>query len=323
MAAPFALLAAPPATAAPFKRVVVVLRENHSFDNYFSGFPGADGQSTDPLCADNVADPPHNRKAALAGPSVPRPDGMDSGRCHYAPSQLPRYWQWAREFTLCDRYFGELLAPSVPNYFALMGARPPVLDNLSGRLRGRFDQISLLDRLNAQGIGWRNYDDGIPLVSMFQAAQQPDRVVPVSRFFAEAAAGQLPSVSWLTPSLADSEHPPHGVSRGEAWTDRVVTALRASPHWAETAVFIVWDEWGGFNDHVAPPHAGDEGASPVRLGYRVPCLVMGGRARQGHVSHTQYSHASIVATICRTWSLPSLDRADAEANDLFDCFQPG
>jgi hypothetical protein len=201
--------------------------ENHSFDNYFAGFPGADGISDDPPCPEFVPDPPHDRRAALAGPVVPRKDGVESGRCHYAADWLAQYWAWAREFTLCDRYFAELLAPSVPNYFALMGARPPDLDNPTGRLRGRYDETSLLGRLNARGIDWRNYSGGIELVSMFRAALAPDRIARMQRFFADAAAGRLPPVAWVTPAIADSEHPPHSTARGEAWTAGVVDALRA------------------------------------------------------------------------------------------------
>ncbi len=314
---PFAARAAAP----PFERLVVVLRENHSFDNYFAGFPGADGQSGDPPCPDHVPDPPHNRAAALAGPVVRRKaDQSLPGYCRYSEDRLPSYWAWAREFTLCDRYFAELLAPSVPNYFALMGAEAPELDNPSGRLEGRFDIPSVLDRLNAGGVSWRNYNGGIALVSMFRAAMAPGRLAPVEQFIADAASGTLPAVSWVTSSLADSEHPPYSVARGEAWTARLVDALRASPLWPTTAVVIVWDEWGGFNDHVVPPHAGLASDGPVRLGFRVPCLVMGGRARRGYVSHRQYSHASVVATICRRFALRAVGDADRAANDLLDCF---
>ncbi|MSP00381.1 MAG: hypothetical protein EXR07_04915 [Acetobacteraceae bacterium] len=307
------------AAPTPLSHIVVILRENHSFDNYFGAFPGANGQIMDGVCADEYPDPPHNRQAALAGPIQKSIFGKPIGACHYPPEHLPRYHAWARQFTLCDNYFGELLAPSVPNYFALMGVTSPVLDNPKGP-RASYTETSLVDRLNDKRLSWKNYNGGISMVSMFRSAKESGNIVPVARFAADAAAGRLPSVSWITPSLADSEHPPYSVKHGEAWTAALVEAAMASPVWPRTAILIVWDEWGGFNDHVTPPVVESLSGQRLRYGYRVPCLVIGPLAKRGHVSHTLYSHASIVRTICRVFALPPLTQADATANDLLDCF---
>jgi phospholipase C len=244
------------------------------------------------------------------------------GDCHYREEDIPRYFALARAFTLCDNYFGELLAPSVPNYFMLMAAESPLLENPQGRQRGRFTTPSIIDRLAARGIAWRNYDGGLPLVSLFAGAAASGNIVPEDTFFADARDGRLPAVSWLTPSIADSEHPAYSIRRGEEWTIRRINALMQSPLWPRLAAIVVWDEWGGFRDHVAPPVAERDAEYdvPLRYGYRVPCLVVGPYARRGYVSHTRYSHVSVLRTIERLFDLPPLTARDAAANDLLDCF---
>ena len=257
----------------------------------------------------------------MKGPTSLSRYGANPGDCHYEPSAIPHYQAWARQFVLCDHSFGELMAPSVPNYFRLMGAVAPVLSNPTN-YKGQFTELSLIDRLDAKQISWKNYDGGIPLVTMFRSAKDHPNVVPLSQLAVDAAAGQLPSVSWVTPALADSEHPPYSVAHGEAWTARYVETLMRSPSWPDTAIFIVWNEWGGFDDHVKPPVVAEEGLfrSRLRFGYRVPCLVLSPHAKRGFVSHTLYSHASIVRTLCRLFAMESLTKADAAANDMLDCF---
>lgn len=317
-------LAARRATAGPervpIEHVVVILRENHSYDNYFGTFPGGNGQTAGRRCEDERPDPPHLREHALRGSSFDV-----RGYCHYLEEDVPNYWRYAREFVLGDNYFGDALASSYPNYFFLMAAQTPTLDHIPGDTRGRFDLPTIADRLTDKGVSWLNYNGGIPLVAMFKKAWQSGNVVPFSRFVNDVANGTLPAVSWLTPSLADSEHPPASVRRGENWTVRQINFLMRSPQWPKLAIFVVWDEWGGFWDHVKPPVVEKEkglfGLGPaIRYGYRVPCLVIGPYARRGVVSHTLYSHVSVLRTIERLFDVPPLAERDARANDLLDCF---
>jgi phospholipase C len=305
--------------ATPIEHIILILRENHSFNNYFAGFAGADGRVSGRACADEPDDPPHDRASALAGPV-----GDPAGRCHYHESQVADYWRLAREFTLCDRYFAEIRGPSVPNYMALMTGTAPFADNPWIPARGRFWEPTIVDRLDAAGLAWRNYHGGLPLVTMFARLIDRPEIVPEARFLDDARAGRLPAVAVVTPNVRDSEHPPWSVRRGIAWTMKCVAALRAGPQWPRCAVFIVWDEWGGFDDHVVPPVVErDADGAPLRYGYRVPCLVLGGAARRGHVSHTLYSHASLLRTIGRVFGLAPLTERDAAANDLLDCFELG
>ncbi|MBI3453210.1 MAG: hypothetical protein HY057_10385 [Rhodospirillales bacterium] len=317
-AAPFRI--APRTAKTPIEHLIVILRENHSYDNYFAEFPGGNGAAIAPRCKDTHPDPPHNRRAALLSSAID-----ERGYCQYREEDIPNYWAYAREYVLCDNYFADILGPSIPNYFPLMGAEPPFLDNPRSRTKNQFRTPTIADQLSARGIGWRNYDDGIVMVSMFKGPFASGNIVAGDRFMGDARGGRLSAVSWLTPSIRDSEHPPHSVRRGEDWTVRRINAVMQGPQWARSAILIVYDEWGGFWDHVAPPAIEFEPAAqgapaPIRYGYRVPCLVVSPYARRGAVSHTLYSHASVARTIGRIFDLPPLGRYDAAANDLLDCF---
>jgi len=105
-------------------------------------------------------------------------------------------------------------------------------------------------------------------------------VAPLRAFLAAARRGTLPAVSWVAPSQRFSEHPPALVSAGQAYVTRLVNAVMRGPDWRSTAIFLAWDDWGGFYDHVRPPHVDVNG-----YGLRVPALVISPWARRGYVDH--------------------------------------
>ncbi len=107
----------------------------------------------------------------------------------------------------------------------------------------------------------------------------------LSNFFAAAKAGTLPAVSWIDPNGTVSEHPPALVSTGQAYVTGLINAIMQSPDWSTTAIFLSWDDWGGFYDHVVPPHIDNNG-----LGLRVPGLVISPYAKQGFIDHQILSH---------------------------------
>jgi phospholipase C len=113
---------------------------------------------------------------------------------------------------------------------------------------------------------------------------QAVNVQPSDRFFADARSGSLPSVSWVVPSIQDSEHPPSPIWRGQAWVTRVVDAVMRSPDWKSSAIFIAWDDWGGFYDHVQPPVV-----DPLGYGIRVPGIMISPYARSGYIDHQTLS----------------------------------
>jgi phospholipase C len=109
---------------------------------------------------------------------------------------------------------------------------------------------------------------------------QLGNIVPLHAFYGAAHAGTLPQVSWIVPSQANSEHPPGLVTAGQTYVTGLINAIMRSPNWRSTAIFLTWDDWGGFYDHVHPPSL--HGRS---WGLRVPGLVISPYARKGYVDH--------------------------------------
>ena len=109
-------------------------------------------------------------------------------------------------------------------------------------------------------------------------------IAPVSSFFAAARNGTLPAVSWLTPSQKVSDHPTALITNGQAYVTSVVDAIMKSPDWSSTAIFLAWDDWGGFYDHVAPPTVDAQG-----YGLRVPGLLISPWAKHGYIDHQTLS----------------------------------
>jgi phospholipase C len=124
-------------------------------------------------------------------------------------------------------------------------------------------------------------------------------------------------VTYIDPSsdLSISEHPPGSVTTGQYWTMNVIETLLTGPEWSSTAVFLTWDESGGFYDHVPPPQVDEFG-----YGFRVPLLVISPFARRGFVDHDLMDHTSIVKFIAENWGLPYLTNREARSGDLMNAF---
>jgi len=124
----------------------------------------------------------------------------------------------------------------------------------------------------------------LPLFGDVRADHQLNNIEDLNAYYAAARAGTLPAVSWITPSGPDSEHPPASVHQGQAYVTSIVNAAMESPDWNSTAIFLSWDDWGGFYDHVAPPAVDQNG-----YGLRVPGLVISPYARHGYIDHQTLS----------------------------------
>jgi phospholipase C len=111
-----------------------------------------------------------------------------------------------------------------------------------------------------------------------------DRILPNAHYFKAARGGSLPSVSWVMPTVGRGEHPPGSIRPGQAWVTRVVNAAMLGPDWLDTAIFLTWDDWGGFYDHVRPVPVDQNG-----YGIRVPGLLISAWARAGYVDHQTLS----------------------------------
>jgi phospholipase C len=124
----------------------------------------------------------------------------------------------------------------------------------------------------------------LPLFGDVRQDHQLGNIQDLSRFFTAAQAGDLPAVSWITPSQPDSEHPPASVHMGQAYTTAIINAVMKSKDWDSTAIFLSWDDWGGFYDSVVPPAVDQNG-----YGLRVPGIVISPYARQGYIDHQTLS----------------------------------
>jgi phospholipase C len=142
-----------------------------------------------------------------------------------------------------------------------------------------------------------------------------EHVVPVDQFAIDAKNGTLPSVAWVTTPSPVSEHPPASVCQGENWTVSLLQALGNGPQWGSSAVFLTWDDFGGFYDHVAPTQIDKMG-----LGFRVPFLLISPFAKPGNVDHTQAEFSSVLKFIEEDFDLPSLTDRDKNASDMLQNF---
>jgi phospholipase C len=307
------------------KNIIIFIQENHSFDSLFAGFPGANGKYAGQNCPDALQrDPPHLHSDAF------QPDGAtsDEARCSYTEADAPNYWKVARRFTLCDNYYADVRGPSFPNYWMMISGQTPLLGPGSiAHVCPNFclDIEVLPHRLETRGFTWRDYGGiftsiqslfGHPEIKDFEDAQ----------FFEDAARGTLPNVSWLNSgylrdAYAKSGHPPSSLCVGENYAVSVLNAVMNGPQWRNTALFLVWDEWGGFYDHVEPPVVERwENGSPYRYGHRAPCIVISPYARPGYVAHTLYSHVSLLRFTETVFDLEPLTERDEKAHTMLDCF---
>ena len=315
--------------------VVIVVKENHTFDNYFGTFPGAAGQNLKHAANPPPDDPDHKHQAWM------KRDSDDTHKVQYVEGDIAPYFSLARQYTLCDHYFSEVAGPSTPNHLMLIAADAPVINNPHNHGRtgvnDPYDLKSLPSALEKAGMTWANFG-GYAFQYIKELAAHPANHAS-DAFARQAAAGNLPAVSWLyaegKPSL--SEHPPQNVTLGAQWTARQVQALVDGGLWERTVIFITWDDWGGWFDHIVPPEV--EKWDPAkaqrpadafpefqgqqfRYGSRVPCLVVSPYAKQGHVSKTQRSHISLVKFCEVLWGLSSLNERLKNADDMMDCFDP-
>ncbi len=304
----------------PIEHVVIVVKENHGFDNYFGTFPGAAGQSG---LARSPNPPPHDPNHTHAAWLT---RATTAARAAFVESDIPKYWDWARRFTLCDHYFTDVAGPSTPNHLMLVAGTSPIIDNPHGGTPS-FDLPSLPASLDKKGLSWGNYNGYVFDLIKYTAGKKKS----VQQFAADARAGKLPTVSWVYADKALTEHPPDtaadraagvgNVTAGMQWTADQVAAVVAGGLWSKVAIFVTWDDWGGWYDHVDPPKLSTwSDGTQFRLGGRVPCLVLSPYAKAGHISTVQHSHVSLVRFCEVAFGLPSTSPLTAAADGMEDCF---
>ena len=324
----------PAAATSGIDRIVLVTMENRSFDHFLGWVPRAEGLQANLRYSDAFgdirptfalapesgygfascgrADPNHSYDAGrkhfgdgkmngwllTADTSKTRGDRLPIG--YYRAEDLPFYSAAANEYTVCDYYFSGILSETYPNRVYLHSGQTDRLDNslVTSTLP------TIWDRLADKSITRGYYYHDTPFLALF-GVKYNDISKKIDAFYADAAAGTLPSFSMVDPRFggesagtSNDDHPHADVRNGQAFVSKVYDTLRASPTWATTLMVVVYDEWGGFFEHVAPPirpvsaeekTLGNDG----RLGFRVPCILFGPRVRKAFVSQYPFDPSSI------------------------------
>jgi phospholipase C len=334
-----------------FNHVIVVMMENRSFDHMLGWAPHADGKQeglwftdrdgvrhrTFTLAPDfqgcGHADPDHSYEGGRIQFNGGACDGfLRSGDNdefaigYYRRTDLDFFANAINDWTTADRYFCSILGPTFPNRFYQHAAQT---DRISNTLV-LATLPTIWDRLLQAGRSARYYYSDLPFIGLWGA-----KYLPISRtidaFFADAAAGTLPNLSFIDPKFSgestgtsNDDHPVADVRAGQHFLHQIYTAITNSPNWERTVLVFNYDEWGGFFDHVPPPIGA---VSPTdiaggnvdgRLGFRTPLFVISPFARPGYVAHEVYDHTSILKMVEARWGLAPLGARDAAANNLAD-----
>jgi phospholipase C len=352
-------------TLEQIQHIVVVMMENHSYDNYLGMLRRGDGffrffgtpLNANPDGAGSLIRAfrmPSTCQPAGGGPSqswnashISFANGRNTGFVkasggiamgYWDHRDLPFYYGLARTFPVCDRWFCSVLAQTYPNRRFLLGgsAAGLVATDTSAILDGpEPPEGSIFERLDAHGISWKNYASDIPQLLLYPSVYRSHRanVGTIPQYFADAAAGTLPAVSYVDPPFLN----PNGseengdIQTGEDLVARVINAAMQGPGWSKTLLIWLYDEHGGYYDHVPPPPAfrpddiapdievpPDQPGAYDRYGFRVPAVIVSPYARRRYVSHVVHDHTSVLKLIETKWNLPAITFRDANADDLLD-----
>jgi len=196
-----------------------------------------------------------------------------------------------------------------------------------------FEHATLTDELDQKNISWKYYTPSAGIIwnapNAIKHMCVPDPtgtlctgsdwknhvILNQTQVLTDVANGDLPAVSWVIPTAQASDHPQKNTGLGPSWVASVVNSIGNSAYWSNTAIFITWDDWGGWYDHVAPSII-----SSYEYGFRVPMIVVSPFAKSGFVSHQTHDFGSILKFTEEVFGLPTIGYADANADDLSDCF---
>jgi phospholipase C len=351
--------------------VVVLMMENHSFDDHFGRLGRGDGltfsRNGTPLNYNPAPKPGGDFILSFPMPNTATPvdsqigqDWNTSHLCwhhgtnmgfarncgpasmgHFTRDQLPFYYSLAEKFPIGDRYFCSVMAQTYPNRrFLIAGtALGDVSTDGSGISHTDAPNGTIFDRLTSYDITWKDYYPDLPTAALFVPEYLNNltdgRMAPINQFLTDAAAGQLPQFSLVDPYVNYSEES-GDISIGEAFAARIIGAVLESPNWSSTAMFLVYDEHGGWYDHVPPQRAVRPDDVPPEItvppdqpggydftGFRVPCVVISPYAKRDFVSHVVHDHTSIAKFVETKWNLPAMTYRDANARDMYEFFDFG
>jgi len=354
-------------TATPISHVIVIVQENHSFDNYFGTYPTANGTLVNNITSqlqtvDGIPNgtcvpygkgclsPYHANVSSMESPvegQVTYENDYDNGKmdgfatysgpqsmAYFDYTQIAAYWVYAEEYGLSDNYFSPVLSTTNPNRLILLAGDTPVSQNYGPPPYLPYN-LTILNQLSTHGISWGYFDfltPGQPLVPPINYLSglnttTLNQVQDVQAFLHDLIQGNnLPSVSFVNAIGSDGldEHPPANITVGEAWVVSLVDAVMESSYWNSSAIFLTYDEGGGYYDHVplqqllSIDHEFDHALHGY--GQRVPLLVISPYAKENYVSRTLLNHMSLLRFIDYNWNLQPLNQNVANSNNLLDFF---
>jgi len=344
----------PTARQFPIRHVIVMMKENRSFDHLLGESFGEPPTFSNPDLSGNavlafhlpttcVADDPDHQAVAmtqgLAGgamtgfvASAAASTGTDGHFVmgHYAPTDLPFYFWLASTYALSDRHFASMASGTFANRnFLLFGSNAGVVD--TGVTYPDPATPSVMQLLMNAGFTWAAYTDSAPMSGALNWGPTTPGVHPYQALLDALDQGTLPNVAFVdgVDSVTD-DHPTADLQAGEAWSRELYRHAVASPQWSRLAILWTYDEGGGFADHVPPPSscpAAPAGSPYSQLGPRVPLVAISRWAKPHYVSHVAHDHTAITRFIEALFDLPALTARDANSDallDLFDfsCAQP-
>ena len=338
----------------PLDTVVVLMMENRSFDHYFGSFEGADGRNEGLSYPDanGAPQPTHYLPPDYQGCGFKDPDhSFTGGREQYNDGKLDGFFTTsdayalgyyleedvgflapaAKAFTTYDRYFCSILSSTYPNRHYMIsaqcgGQKKNVIP--ADTLGNQWETI--FDRAAARGVSAAYYVVDLPFPILY-GTRAMQWIRPIEQFYVDAAQGTLPQIAYVDPpfldggggdGLAGDEHPHADIRIGQAYMSEVAHAFLDSPQYERGAMFINYDEWGGFFDHVKPVFVPDDRESPNLddnfgvSGFRIPNAVLSPFAKRGHVSHATITHESILKLISYRFGLGFLNKRHRYASQI-------
>lgn len=357
----------PTKSKTPIEHFIVLMQENHTFDNYFGTYPGAEGipegtcipvdpfDKTNTECVEpfHIGDRPiddldHSEstfelqynKGLMNGFVYALTQRNQNGALsmgYYDDRDLPYYWNLADEYVLFDHMFSSDHGGSFANHMFWVSGQ----QGGSGvNTEGYPDILTIFDRLEEKGISWKfyvqNYDPTInyrtsdqvtgnrasqviwvPILNIARFLDDPElssHIVDLNEYYEDLENGTLPAVAYIAPAGA-SEHPPGSIRSGQKFVKALIQALMRSSSWQSSAFMVMYDDWGGWYDHVVPPQVDEFG-----YGMRVPAFMVSAYAKRGHIESTVLDFTSILKFIQENWDLEPLSARDANANNFLTAF---
>ena len=337
-------------TQTPIKHLVIIMMENHSFDNLF----GTYGRLQNESMAPNLTVPynllVHNSAQNLIAVSngtfktgdpyegyfnyhadwnngsmngFLNNSGPNSLR-YFTSSQMGLEWYFAHQYSIADMYFSSTLSETLPNrLYSLAGFSPVKADQLTPPPYVPYDQ-TIFNEMDSYGVSWAYYLKtpvlgNYPLDFISGMSSHLSNIGTWGNFYNSVQNGTLPQVSWISPisgaAYGYSQHPPYNMLAGEIWMFYFIHLIMESRYWSNTAIMVTYDEGGGYYDQVAPPKVDGH-----QLGFRVPFILISPYAKENYVSNTIMSHTSILGFIDYNWNMPALNPLVSDSNLMLDMF---